>query len=306
MITFLSGGTGTPKLLLGMRDLLSDAMTTVVVNTAEDIWMNGGHISPDVDTVLYLFAGTLNTATWWGVAGDTFSTHEALIRLGTDEYIAIGDRDRAIHLARARLLESGSSLTAATSAIAARLGVRAQVLPMTDEAVATMVTTPDGPLHFQEYWVRQKGSVPLLGVSWTPIEPPPATPEVLAAIRGADAVIIGPSNPVTSILPILRCRGVREALAERPVIAISPFIGDAPVSGPAGALMRAIGAEPGSLGTAALYGETVRLFVQDIRDPAQVPGSVRLDTIMKGREESRALAHALLGLMRDLGCAIPI
>ncbi len=297
MITFLSGGTGTPKLLLGMRKFLPDTEVSVVVNTAEDIWISGGHISPDIDTVLYLYAGLLNTTTWWGIAGDTFITHEMLTTLREDEFIAIGDRDRAVQIARARLLADGSCLTDATLAIAAKLGVTATVLPMTDTPVATRVKTLEGDLHFQDYWVRRRGSVPITGVYRHADILPAATAAVITAIRSAKAVIIGPSNPVTSILPILECAGIREALMDRPVIAISPFIGESPISGPAAALMRAFGAEPGSAGTRALYGDLVTTFVQDIRDPVTVPGSARFDTLMKSPVESAALAREVLALI---------
>jgi LPPG:FO 2-phospho-L-lactate transferase len=299
MITFLSGGTGTPKLLRGIRHEVDDAGVTVIVNTAEDIWMNGGHIAPDLDTVMYLYAGTLNTDTWWGIREDTFITHDALTGLGTDEYIAIGDRDRAVQLARGELLRGGSGLTRATAALCHRLGVRAVILPMTDTPVTSMVRTEKGLMHFQEYWVRHRGKVAILGVERHPDPHPPATPEVVAALRESEAVVIGPSNPITSILPILGCAGVRDAIAGKRVIGISPFIGSAPVSGPAGALMEAEGYTPDSFGTAELYDGLITLFIQDIRDPVTVQGSLRLDTLMTDEQKSRALAREVIRLIRE-------
>jgi LPPG:FO 2-phospho-L-lactate transferase len=299
MITFLSGGTGTPKLLRGMRHAVEDAGVTVIVNTGEDIWMSGGHIAPDLDTVMYLFAGTLNTETWWGIRGDTFITHDALAGLGTGEYIAIGDRDRAVQIARGELIRSGSGLTRATAALCQRLGVRAVILPMTDTPVTSMVRTPDGLMHFQEYWVKYRGDVVITRVERHPDPHPPATPEVIAALRESEAIVIGPSNPITSILPILGCAGVRDALAGKQVIGISPFIGNAPVSGPAGALMVAEGYTPDSCGTAQLYEGLVTLFIQDIRDPVRVPGSLRLDTLMTDEQKSGALAREVIRLIRE-------
>ena len=144
MITVLSGGTGTPKLLRGLRRRLDDAELAVVVNTGEDCWVSGGHLSPDVDTVLYLCAGLLNEQTWWGITGDTFACHEALRSLGEEEVVRIGDRDRAVQLLRGELLRRGRTLTQATETLAERLGIGVRVLPMADEPYATHVLTDDG------------------------------------------------------------------------------------------------------------------------------------------------------------------
>jgi LPPG:FO 2-phospho-L-lactate transferase len=299
MIAVLSGGTGTPKLLRGLKNLVDDREIAVIVNTAEDIWISGGHLSPDIDTVMYLFAGLLDTDTWWGIRNDTFVTHEEAVRLGADEYITLGDRDRAVHIARAGLLNAGRTLTEATAAICSRFGVRAAVLPMADTPVTTMVRTDRGLIHFQEYWVRHRGALPIREVVRAWDTPPEATGEVIAAISDADAVIIGPSNPITSILPILECRGVTEALSTQFVAAVSPFIGDAPVSGPAAALMAARGQESSSAGAYALYRDLVDIFVHDIRDPVSVPGALRFDTLMTDEAKSTALAEQVLRCIRS-------
>lgn len=294
MITFLSGGTGTPKLIQGFRELIPDEEIAVIVNTAEDIWISGNHMSPDVDTVMYLFAGIIDTATWWGITGDTFVTHGEAVRLGAEEFITIGDRDRAVHIARGELLRSGKSLTEATIRICRTLGVAASVLPMADSPVASLVRTPGGWVHFQEYWIRSGGKTEITGVTRKWEIPPELTSQARDAIRKSDMVIVGPSNPVTSILPILECAGIRDLLAEKPVIAVSPFIGDRPVSGPAQALMKAAGLEPGSLATYALYRDLIDLFFQDIRDTVEVQGAVRADTLMTGRSRARDLAERIL------------
>jgi LPPG:FO 2-phospho-L-lactate transferase len=297
MITLLSGGTGTPKLIRGIRSHTDDKKIDIVVNTAEDVWISGGHLSPDIDTVMYLFAGVLNTETWWGIAGDTFLTHKTLLDLGSDEYIAIGDRDRAIQIARGELLNKGKTLTEATVILCRNMGIKAGVLPMTNSPVATMVRSAGEYIHFQEYWVRCRGSIPIDAVKRVPESPPPATQDVITAITEADAVIIGPSNPVTSILPILECQGIREALREQYVIAVSPFIGQAPFSGPAGELMKAKGFPPSSLGTWELYRDFLDVFIQDERDTVTVPGAIRLDTMMTGEEKSRELAEGIFSLV---------
>ena len=298
MITFLSGGTGTPKLLRGMLELLEEQEITVIVNTAEDIWLSGNHLSPDIDTVMYLFAGILDTDRWWGIRDDTYITHDHLADLGIEEFITMGDRDRAVNIARGEMLRSGMRLTEATRAICERLGIQATVLPMTDSEVTTYVRTSQGEIHFQEYWVKHRGALPIEGVVRHSQEPPVATPEVIEAIDASDAVVIGPSNPVTSISPILECAGMREALRRhRCVIAVSPFIGDAPISGPAAALMRASGREPSSAGTYGLYEDFVDVFIQDTRDPVEIDGALRLDTLMVYRGKSLDLAKSIVTLI---------
>ncbi|HVN66251.1 MAG TPA: 2-phospho-L-lactate transferase [Methanomicrobiales archaeon] len=298
MITFLSGGTGTPKLLRGMRSHLPDRDIAVVVNTAEDVWISGNHLSPDFDTVMYLFAGLADTQSWWGIAGDSFATHDALVGWGGEEPLEIGDRDRAIHILRGELLRKGMRLTEASALIARRLGVEAVLLPMADTPVATLLDTDLGLLHFQDYWVKHRGKPRVKEVMRRFPEPPKATPEVLRAIGEAEGVVIGPSNPVTSIAPILECTGVPEALAGKFVVAVSPFIGDRPVSGPAAELMRAWGREPDSRGTFALYEDIADIIIQDIRDPVKVGGAVQLDTLMRDKPVAEALAGEILTLLR--------
>ena len=297
MITFLSGGTGTPKLLRGMQKVMDRHEISVIVNTAEDIWISGNHISPDVDTVMYLFAGILNTDTWWGIRNDTFTTHEEVMRLGIDEFIGIGDQDRAVHIARGEMLRSGMRLTNITKILCERYGVRENVLPMADTEVTTQVKTELGLIHFQEYWVRAKGKIAIQEVVRSFNEPPVATPEALEAIEASDAVVIGPSNPITSISPILACEGIKEAIQDKVVLAVSPFIGDAPVSGPAADLMRAAGYEPNSIGTFNCYGGLTDIFVQDVRDPVEVSHAVRFDTLMTDEDKSVALAKEVLRLI---------
>ena len=297
MITFLSGGTGTPKLLRGMQKIMDRHEIAVIVNTAEDIWISGNHISPDVDTVMYLFAGILNTDTWWGIRSDTFTTHDETTRLGIDEFIAIGDKDRAVHIARGEMMRNGMRLTNATKILCERFGVRETILPMTDTEVTTQVMTDIGLIHFQEYWIRAKGKIDIRKVIRSYDETPVATEEVLSTIEASDAVVIGPSNPITSILPILTCDGIKPALKDKFVIAVSPFIDHAPVSGPAGALMVAAGFEASSTGTLDCYGGIPDVFVQDIRDPVETGRSVRFDTLMTDEEKSVALAREILQLV---------
>jgi LPPG:FO 2-phospho-L-lactate transferase len=298
MITFLSGGTGTPKLLRGMRTVLPDRELCIVVNTAEDLFISGNHLSPDVDTVMYLFAGILDTETWWGISGDSHISHELANRFGAGEYITIGDQDRAVHIARGALLRGGKRLTECTRLLCERMGVLATVLPMTDDEVATYVSTPEGDIHFQEYWVKYRGKLPALDIYRRCKRHPVATDEVIRALEESDAVVIGPSNPVTSISPILECEGVHSALRDQFVIAVSPFIGDRPVSGPAAELMEAWGSRPDSLGTSLLYQDLLDVFIQDVRDTIPVEGAQRFDTLMVDIDKSIELSRFILELIR--------
>jgi len=172
---------------------------------------------------------------------------------------------------------------------------------MSDAEVATLIRSGTTTMHFQEYWVKNRGNVPVDEVVRVPSSPPPAAEEALSLLRKSEAAVIGPSNPITSILPILECRGVCEALSDRFVVAVSPFIGDAPVSGPAGELMKARGYESNSRAAFRIYEPVIDLFVQDVRDPVEVPGALRCDTLMTGTEKSRELARFILDEIRSRG-----
>jgi len=300
----LSGGTGTPKLIRGLRKLVADEDITVIVNTAEDITVSGNFVSPDVDTVLYLFSGTLDTSKWWGIENDTFHTNKALQRLSFNEKLMLGDADRATCIFRSELMRKGVSLTATTQQLSSRLGIKASILPMCDEKVDTMVNTPQGSMHFQDFWVGARGEPEVLDVKISGIETAKPTKQVLAALESEDNVIIGPSNPITSIGPILALKGMRDILKKKKVLAISPIIGNAPVSGPAGKLMKACGFPVSSKGVAECYGDILDVMVMDERDSADEKDfpvrTVRCDTMMTSLEKSKALAQHVLELLGDI------
>ncbi|VVB97091.1 2-phospho-L-lactate transferase [uncultured archaeon] len=298
----LSGGTGTPKLLAGLRRLIPDEEITVVVNTAEDILVSGNLVSPDVDTVLYLFSGQLDDTKWWGVKNDTFHTHQALKKMGLDERLMIGDIDRVTHILRSEMIRSGAGLTEATLRLSSMLGVKARVLPMCDEKVDTMINTPQGIIHFQDFWVGQRGEPEVADVIIKGIEKAKPTNEVLRAIESEENVLIGPSNPITSIGPILALKGMRKILSRRKVIAVSPIIGSAPVSGPAGKLMEACGFPVSSKGVAECYGDILDIMVIDQGDTVDERDfsvkTVRYDTMMTSVEKSKALSEYILDLLK--------
>jgi LPPG:FO 2-phospho-L-lactate transferase len=299
MITFLSGGTGTPRLIRAARQILYDAEIAVVANTAEDLWISGNHCAPDVDTAMYLFAGILNTGTWWGIAGDTYSTHRYLPKVEGAEAVPIGDRARAVQIARAAHLREGGRKTAVTEMQCRALGVAATVLPVTDVDVRTVVDTGTDRLPLLEYWMGEADDTEeVREILRTFREPPVITDEVRAAVEASDAVVIGPSNPARSILPILDCEGMRDLLADRFVVAVSPFRGDIPPDPRDAALMYAIGEKPTSPGVFRLYRDLVDVFVQDLNDPDDVEGSLRLETHLWRKRQSESLAWDIMAVIR--------
>ncbi|RXE55682.1 2-phospho-L-lactate transferase [Methanoculleus taiwanensis] len=298
MITFLSGGTGTPRLIRGIRQVIYDHEIAVVANTADDLWISGNHHAPDIETLMFLFAGILNTATWQGIRGDTFSTHRFLKRVAGDEWLAIGDKVRAVQIARGEMLRSGMTPTEATRLQSTALGIAARILPMTDTEITTFVETDTGIMGIFEYCRAGLENPAIRRIVRAGEEEPVATPEVLSAIEESDAVIIGPDNPVRSILPIFDCAGIREALQDRFVIAVSPFRGDTTPDPTEAALMRAAGEEATSAGIWHLYREIADVFVQDIRDPEVVEGSLRLETRVWRDRNAESLAWDLMAVIR--------
>jgi LPPG:FO 2-phospho-L-lactate transferase len=248
--------------------LLKPEELSVIVNTGEDVEVSGLHVSPDLDTVVYTLAGVINEETWYGIRGDTFSYHEALKRVGHVELLRIGDRDRATKLYRTLMLRQGKPLSAITKYLCERFGVRADVMPMSDERVQTLVNTEVGIMQFHEFWVVRRAKDRVRGIKFEGAEKAKPAPGVLEALEKSEVIIIGPSNPVTSVGPILAVKEIREALerSREKVIAISPIVGNAPVSGPAGVLMEGIGYEVNPLGVARIYQEVASAMFIDRRD----------------------------------------
>jgi len=323
MVTFLSGGTGTPKLLDGVGAAFAPDEVTVVANTGDDVELGGFLVCPDVDTVLFQGGDVLDRETWWGIAEDTQETHDELLSLaeragldggprylpddeqmagralaawrrfsGVAEFMTIGDRDRALHLTRTGLLDEGHSLTEVTRTLADALGVPFDVLPMSDDPVASIVHTPRGEQHFQEFWVANRGEPTVEDVEFRGAKTAMPTPAVLDALENGP-VIVGPSNPVTSIGPMLAVEGVREALARATVVAVSPFVEDRVFSGPAAKLMDAVGYEPSTAGVADAY-PFADAFVLDSADGTDLDRPVvRTDTTMGGPEDAARVMDAV-------------
>lgn len=306
MIVVLTGGTGGAKFVDALKQLLPARKLTLIVNTGDDLEWWGLHVSPDLDSIMYVLAGMLSKDRGWGVDGDSFECLEAMRRMGAPAWFRIGDRDLATHLTRTHLLASGRTLTQATAEIAGALGVDSHILPMSDERVKTRVTTPDSELSFQEYFVRERYQPEVRGVRFVGAEQATPARGVLEAISHAEAVVLAPSNPITSIGPILAVPGIRQALQETqaPVAAISPIVGGAAVSGPAGALMASQGLPVSIAGVAQAYADFLDLLIVDERD-ADAAEALRQSglqvhcarTIMKTADDKAALAATVLELV---------
>ena len=303
MIVVLTGGTGGAKLVQGLHHVVAPENLTVIVNTGDDIDWWGLYISPDVDSVLYALADALSAERGWGLENDSFRCLERMARLGQPTWFSLGDLDLATHLARTNLLGGGKSLSAVTAELAHRIGVRARVLPMSDDRVATMIETPAGTLNFQEYFVRERHQSEVRGVRFDGADHARPAPGVIEGIESAEAVILAPSNPVTSIGPILAVPGIRDALrrTSASVTAISPIVGGAPVSGPAAVLMRRKGWPSTIAGVAQAYEDFLDVLIVDLADHADADhlreGDLHVlcaNTIMKSLEDKQELARFTL------------
>src|SRR5579863_10366066 len=305
MICVLSGGTGGAKFVDGLRQAMPAEDITLVVNTGDDLLWWGLYVSPDIDSITYVLSGMLSRERGWGVKGDTFLCLQAMGQLGEPTWFHTGDRDLAMHLLRSRLLAEGKTLLEATQVISDKLGVKARVLPMSNSRVETRVDTPVGELSFEEYFVQRWYQDPVKSVRFAGASDAEPAPGVIEAITSADAVLIAPSNPITSIGPILSVPGVRDALRSTrgKIAAVSPIIGNAPVAGPAGILMIAQGLPCSIAGVAKAYEDFLDLLICDMRDARAAEALRRTglrvqctQTIMRSAEDRAALARAVLAL----------
>ena len=299
MITIFSGGTGTPKLIQGIKEIYPEEDITVIVNTVENLYMSRGYIAADIDTVMYTFADIIDDEFWYGIKGDTFIVRDRLIELGTDELLKLGDKDRATKLQKAILRNEGWTLTDIVELQKTKLGVKARIIPMSDEdSEITIVTKEHGEIEFHEFLIKYQCNCDVLEVKYGDVSP---SPKLIDAIEKADKIIFGPSNPITSIRPILSLEGVEDALKEKEVIAVSPFVGDSAFSGPAGQFMNAFGYETSSKGVAELYKSFLNTLVIDNQDEefkeeieGIIPNVIVTNTFMKTIEDKINLAKVVL------------
>jgi LPPG:FO 2-phospho-L-lactate transferase len=298
-VVVLAGGTGGAKLARGMTAVLDPERVTVIANTGDDIEIYGAYVSPDPDLVCFWLADLID-ARGWGLAGDSFAVMDALRALGVEVWFNLGDRDLAWCIERARMLAEGASPTAALERLRASIGVRAHVLPMSDEPVRTWVRTPAGSFAFQDFMIRQRAAGPVSGLEFRGAEQAAPSAKALAAIERASAIVIGPSNPLASIAPILAVPGYREALgaARAPLVAVSPIVGGEVLKGPTAAFMAFAGHESSGAGVAEYYGELVDGIVAD--ESVQGLPALELDTRMDDEGGRARVAARTLDFARAL------
>ncbi len=299
-IVVLAGGTGGAKLARGLAEAAGPERVTAIVNTGDDIEIYGAHVSPDPDLVSFWLAGIIDER-GWGLSGDTFAVMDALRELRREVWFNLGDRDLAWCLERARMMAEGLTPTAALAHLNTAIGLRARVLPMSDDPVRTWVRTGQaGWCGFQEFMIRERAAGLVEGLEYRGAEQARPTPEVLSAIAGARVIVIGPSNPLASIGPILAVPGIREAMnaAEAPVVAVSPIVAGAVLKGPTASFMAFASLHLSARGVADFYGELLDGLVAD--EDVETPSSLRTDTRMQDAGGRERVALETLGFAESL------
>ena len=298
----LAGGTGSAKLLRGLKEVVGEF--TVISNVGDNFWHHGLYIAPDVDIAVYTLAGLEDPVRGWGLRDDTFNSLGQMAKMGEETWFSLGDRDLATHIFRTEQMGRGRRLGDITAAMCERLGVRQRVIPCTDDRLETFVTTRTGAMHLQEFWVKNRGEPEVESVEYRGEEG--ARPErgAIEALEAAERIVFCPANPVTSIMPILAVDGIRKAVAGSGArkVAVSPMVGGAPVTGPAGKLMRAIGLESNSLAVSRLYSGLVDCMMVDPADAhyagamgAEGVRAVAGSILMRTPEDEARLAREVLG-----------
>lgn len=303
-IVALAGGVGGAKLVDGLARVLPPGNLTVIVNTGDDFTHYGLSISPDLDTIMYTLGGVANGVNGWGLEGDTQQMLSMLRRYGDDPWFGLGDKDVATHLLRTNALHSGKRLSEVTAQLSTALGISTRIIPMTDDRLATVVDTVEhGTLAFQEYFVRYRWQPTVKALSYKGEDGALPAPGVVEAINSADAIIFCPSNPVLSVEPILRVKGIRSAIEHRtvPCIAVSSIIAGTAVKGPTVKIMHELGLDPTAKGLATYYGSLIDMLIVDTQD-SQITISQQCratDILMKTVEDRVRLAKEVLALIEN-------
>lgn len=297
MITILSGGTGTPKLIQGLKNIVDAEDINIIVNTVENDYFSGVYVSADIDTVLYTLSDIINEDLWYGIKDDTFITNERLSEIGSPELLRIGDKDRSTKIQKTLLLKD-HSLTEAVDIQRKGLNIKSKVYPMSDEDSEIKILTDKGEMEFHDFLIKEQMKPEVLDVIYSNVKP---APEIINIIQNSDIVVIGPSNPITSILPILKLDGVIDALKSTYVVGVSPIVGGSAVSGPANKFMNALGYETSSYGIASIYKSFLNKMVIDLKDENLkseigkiIPEVTVTNTIMKTMEDKKNLAKNCL------------
>ena len=308
-IVSLAGGIGGARFLRGLRATAPDAQITVIGNTGDDITLFGLRVCPDLDTVMYTLGGGIDEEQGWGRAKESHAVKEELAAYGVEpQWFGLGDRDFATHIVRSQMLEAGYPLSQITEALCARWQPGVRLLPMSDDRCETHVVISDEhgrrAIHFQEWWVRLRASIPAESIALVGVETAKAAPGVLEAVAEADVVILPPSNPVVSIGTILQVPGIRDALLGKTVVGVSPIIGGAPVRGMADACLTAIGVETSAQAVLDLYGaELIDGWLVAEEDSGVALDGVTVvarPLIMHDDDATAALARAALDLALEL------
>ena len=303
MIAALTGGTGGAKLIEGLASVLDPAGLTIICNTGDDAIFHGLYVAPDIDTILYTLAGLIDAERGWGISGESFVVLQQLERLGEQTWFNLGDKDLATHIVRTKLLGQGRKLSHTVDQVRRALGLTSKILPMSDDRIETRVTTREGEMSFQEFFVKERWTPEVLAVDFAGAAQSRPAPGVLEAIRDAEGIIVCPSNPITSLGPILAVPGLRAALKETAarIIGVSPMIGTTAISGPAHKLMLASGREPSASGVAEGYGDFLDAFLIAEEDSclAQRIESLQIEVVctnirMPTRAEKQRLAREVL------------
>src|SRR6266700_2119206 len=303
MIVILAGGVGAARFLQGVGQIVPQEQLTVIANTGDDRDFYGLHVSPDIDIVMYTLSGIVDETFGWGIRNDTHYTMQQLTSYGNEDWFQLGDRDLATHIHRTNLLRQGKTLSEVTADLRAHLGLNLNIIPMSDQSIATHIQTPAGLFHFQEYMVKRRCADEVQDVAFIGASNAQPAPGVLDALKAAEAILIAPSNPIVSIGSILAVPGIHDTLHEVSgmIVAVSPIVGGAPIKGPADKLMSGLGIPVSATGVARCYRDFLDVMIIDEQDASLAPEiedlgipTIVTNTIMRDLDAKTALARRAL------------
>jgi len=307
LITVLAGGVGAAKLIKGLINVVDQTELTIIVNTGDDRKDHYGlYITPDIDIIMYTISGIVDPKKGWGIKNDSFNCLEMLNKYGLETWFQLGDKDLATHIYRTWLYKKGKKLHEITQILCKCLNIKSKILPMTDEYTPTFIKTPNGIFHFEDYLIKRKCQDKVIDVIYQNIGKSEPAPGVLESIENSDGIIICPSNPIVSIGPIIRLKGIKKLLMKKNTIGISPIVGNKPIKGPADKLMAGLGIEVSALGVAKIYQDFIKKFIIDKIDEKYTSEISKLgikvytfDTIMDSLDKKIALAKFTLKLLYE-------
>jgi len=270
LITILAGGSGSVKLVRGLASHRSDV--NVITNVGDNYWLYGMYICPDIDTITYGLSDLLDQDKGWGIKKDTFGFLRQMEIFGEETWFRIGDRDTATHLTRTNMLKNGKSLSDITKWMSEKFSIEIKIIPITDNSVETRIVTDKGDMHLQEFWVKHRGMDEVKGIEYQGADKARPNPDAVNAIHDSSLIVIAPGNPLTSIGPMLAIKGIRKELSKKKnkVVAVSPIIGNAAISGPTGKYMEAAGIEVSAVGIAKMYADVCSNLIIDTKDRKQI------------------------------------